>query len=59
MERQFDKALRLMTDAAKNIADLNDLFKSQPDEQLTEDEQKQLQLALIKLTVVIKEFGKR
>lgn len=57
-ERQYDKAMRLITDTSKNIADLGDLFKSPSQEKLTEEEQKKLQLALLKLIVVVKEFGK-
>ncbi len=57
-EKQYDKAIQLMTEAAKNIADLNDLLKSPKQNDLTEEEQKSLQLALLKLVVVIKEFGK-
>ena len=58
METQYEKAIRLITEVSKGLADLNDLFKSAPERELTEEEQKTLQLALIKLTVVIKEFGK-
>jgi hypothetical protein len=57
-ERQYDKAMRLITDASKNIADLGDLLKSPRAEELTEEEQKNLQLALLKLVVVVKAFGK-
>lgn len=59
METQYEKAMRLMTTAAKSLADLNDLLKSPAENNLTEEEQKGLQLALLKLTVVAKEFGKR
>ncbi len=58
MERQYETAMRLITDASKNIADLGDLLKSPNEEKLSEEEQKNLQLALLKLVVVIKEFGK-
>ena len=58
MERQYDKALRLITEVSKGLADLNDLFRSECEEQITEEEQRNLQLALIKLTLVIKEFTK-
>jgi hypothetical protein len=58
-ERQFDKAMRLITDASKNIADLGDLLKSPAKEELSDDEQTKLQVALLKLVVVVKEFGKR
>jgi hypothetical protein len=58
MERQYDKTLRLLTEASKNIAELGDIFKSPANETLTEEEQKNLQLGLLKLVVVIKEFGK-
>jgi hypothetical protein len=57
MERQYNKAMRLITEASKNIADLGDLLKSPMVETLTSDEQKNLQLALLKLVVVVKEFG--
>ena len=46
-ERQYDKAMRLIREASKNI-----------EENLTEEEQKNLQLGLLKLVVVVKEFGK-
>ena len=55
---QYQNAMKLITDVSKGIADLNDLLKSPASESLTEDEQKSLRLALIKLVVVIKEFGK-
>ena len=58
MERKYNKALTLIAETSKNIADLGDLLKSPMDETLTTDEQKTLQLALLKLVVVIKEFGK-
>lgn len=58
MERQYNKAIRLITEASKNIADLGDLLKSPMVETLTPDEQKTLQLALLKLLVVVKEFGR-
>lgn len=58
MERQYDKALRLFNDTTKNLAELNDLLKAQPQEELTEQEKKDLQFALLKLTIVVKEFGK-
>lgn len=58
MERQYDKALRLITEVSKGLADLNDLFRSKSEEQITEEEQKNLQLALIKLTLIVKEFTK-
>lgn len=58
-ERQYDKAMRLITTASKNIADLGDLLKSPSKEVLTEEEQKNLQLSLLKLAVVVKEFGKK
>jgi hypothetical protein len=57
-ERQYDKAMRLIREASKNIADLGDLLKAPKEENLTEEEQKNLQLGLLKLVVVIKEFGK-
>ncbi|MBR5199806.1 MAG: hypothetical protein IKW20_08305 [Bacteroidales bacterium] len=57
-ERQYDKAIRLITDTAKNIAELNDVLKSPTQGDLSEEEQKNLQLALLKLVVVIKEFRK-
>lgn len=57
-EKQYDKAMRLITDASKNIADLNDLFKSPLAEELSEQEKKNMQLALLKLVVVVKAFGK-
>lgn len=57
-ERQYDKAMRLIHEASKNIADLGDLLKAPKEENLTEEEQKNLQLGLLKLVVVVKEFGK-
>lgn len=57
-ERQYDKVMRLITDASKNIADLGDLLKSPSTEELTKEEQKNLQLAFLKLVVVVKTFLK-
>lgn len=57
-ERQYDKAMRLIREASKNIADLGDLLKAPKEENLTEEEQKNLQLGLLKLVVVVKGFGK-
>jgi hypothetical protein len=57
-EKQYDKAIRLINAASKNIADLGDLLKSPMQESLTEEERKNLQLSLLKLIVVVKEFGK-
>ena len=57
-ERQYDKAMRLIREASKNIADLGYLLKAPKEENLTEEEQKNLQLGLLKLVVVVKEFGK-
>lgn len=56
-ERQYDKAMRLITEASKNIAELGDLLKAPKEETLTEEEQKNLQLGLLKLIVVVKEFN--
>lgn len=58
METQYEKALRLITAASKNIADLGDLLKSPMQKTLTSEQQKSLQFALLKLVVVIKEFGR-
>ena len=55
-ERQYDKAMRLITEASKSIAELGDLLKAPEEENLTEEEQKNLQLGLLKLIVVVKEF---
>ena len=55
-ERQYDKAMRLITEASKNIAELGDLLKAPKEENLTEEEQKNLQLRLLKLIIVVKEF---
>lgn len=55
---QYEKAIKLITDISKDVADLNDLLKSPATQSLNEEEQKNLRLALIKLVVVIKEFGK-
>ena len=57
-ERQYDKAMKLVTETAKNIAELNDLLREPQEETLTPEERKNLQLGLLKLTVVVKEFGK-
>lgn len=57
MERYSDKVLKLINTTAKNLADLNDLLRS-ADEEPTEQEQKDLAFAMLKLTVIIKEFGK-
>ena len=57
-ERQYDTAMRLIREASKNIADLGYLLKAPKEENLTEEEQKNLQLGLLKLVVVVKEFGK-
>lgn len=57
-ERQYDKAMRLIRETSKNIADLGDLLKAPKEENLTEEEQKNLQLGLLKLVVVVEEFGK-
>lgn len=57
-ERQYDKALRLMNSISKNIAELGDLLRAPQEENLTEEEQKNLQLNFLKLIVVVKEFGK-
>ena len=55
-ERQYDKAMRLITEASKSIAELGDLLKAPKEENLTEEEQKNLQLGHLKLIVVVKEF---
>ena len=57
MESNYEKALRLITDVSKNLADLNDLFKSAAQEELSDEQKTALQLALLKLAVVFKEFG--
>lgn len=55
---QYEKALSLINETSKNIADLKDLLKSPAQSQLTKEEQKNLQIALLKLVVVVKEFSK-
>jgi hypothetical protein len=57
-ERQYDRAMKLLRETAKNIADLNDLLKAPNKDTLTKEEQESLQLGLLKLIVAVKEFGK-
>ena len=57
-ETQYEKAMRLISEASKCIADLGDLLKSPMEEKLTRDAQEKLQMALLKLYVVVKEFTK-
>ena len=48
-ERQYDKAMRLIASASKNIADLGDLLKSPREDNLTEEEQTLLSQLLQKV----------
>lgn len=58
MGKQYDAAIRLIRQTSKNIADLRDLLKSPAENDLTDAERKALQIALLKLVVVVKEFNK-
>jgi hypothetical protein len=58
MERQYDKAMRLISNISTDIAELGALLKAPKEDNLTEDEQKQLQLGLLRLVIAVKEFGK-
>jgi len=58
MGKQYDTAIRLIRQTSKNIADLRDLLKSPAENDLTDAERKALQIALLKLVVVVKEFNK-
>lgn len=57
-ERQYDRAMKLLRETTKNIADLNDVLKAPNKDTLTKEEQESLQLGLLKLIVAVKEFGK-
>lgn len=57
-ERQYDRAMRLIGNISKDIAELGVLLKEPKEENLTEEEQKNLQFGLLKLVVVVKEFGR-
>ena len=48
MERNYDKALRLLTEMTKNATELKELFSSDCDEELTKEEQDKLQVAMLK-----------
>lgn len=58
MEKQYDKAMRLIGNISADIAELGALLKAPKEDDLTEDEQKQLQLGLLRLVIAVKEFGK-
>lgn len=58
MKKQYESAMRLLTETAENITQLKELFRSPNEDVLTEEERKNLQLALLNLTVAVKEFGK-
>lgn len=58
-ERQFNKTMRLLNETSRNVTELKKLLKSPPDEDLTLDEQKYLQIALLELVVAVREFGKK
>ena len=49
-------SFELIVNKSKSIAELGDLLKAPKEENLTEEEQKNLQLGLLKLIVVVKEF---
>ena len=54
-ERQYHKALRLLTALTHNAVEFRDLLK-EANEPLTKEEQDMLQLALIKFIAIVKEF---
>lgn len=58
MGKQYDRAIKLIQETSKNIADLRDLLKSPAESDLTDAERKSMQIALLKLVVVVKEFNK-
>ena len=51
MERKYDKALRLLKEMTENAFALKEIFGSENNEELTKEEQDNLQLALLKFVV--------
>ena len=55
-ERWYDRTVKLMISVTKNLADLYDLSKEPIEDDLTEEEKKQLLLYKIKLSYVVSRF---
>jgi hypothetical protein len=54
----YNDVLNLISKTTQDIAELNDLLRTKPEQEFSEQEKKDIQFALLKLTIAIKEFGK-
>lgn len=54
----YNDVLNLISRTTQDVAELNDLLRTKPEQEFSEQEKKDIQFALLKLTVAIKEFGK-
>lgn len=55
-ERQYDRAMKLMISLTKELADLYDLFQEPMEDELSEEEKKQLLIQRAKFSFVISKF---
>lgn len=58
MNMLYNDVLNLISKTTQDVAELNDLLRTKPEQEFSEQEKKDIQFALLKLTVAIKEFGK-
>lgn len=58
MERQYDRLIQLLKETREKIKELSEFFKRENKEpqELTKEEQKNLEQELLLFTIIVKEF---
>ena len=58
MESQYDRLVRSLKECTDKINKLGRLLKEKPEKELTRDQQRELEIVMLKFMLSIKEFNK-
>lgn len=58
MESQYDRLVRLLKECTDKINKLGRLLKEKPEKELTREQQRELEIVMLKFMLSIKEFNK-
>lgn len=58
MESQYDRLTRLLKECTDKINKLGRVLKEKPEKELTREQQKELEITMLKFMLSIKEFNK-
>lgn len=58
MESQYDRLVRLLKECTDRINKLGRLLKEKPEKELTHEQQRELEIVMLKFMLSIKEFNK-